>query len=592
MAAPLVLGIDLGTTNTCVAVLEGDRARVVETADGTTTMPSALALGPEAQWLVGASALRQRATRAKETVVGAKRLLGRPAEDIPLLQKDYPFELVPHGGSVGVRLGGVLYSVPELSAVVLENVRQRAEAVLGQSVKDCVITVPAYFNERQRQATRDAGLIAGFRVLKILSEPTAAAVAYGSGRGANKRILVFDLGGGTFDVTIIEAVEKRFRVLATGGDTRLGGQDFDRLLVDVLAADFQKQTGVDPRTVPASLGRLQEAAERSKCELSTTVQSLVNLPFLAIVEGQPRHLERQLNRALLEQLAQPLIARCLETVKKTIAEAKVQLSQIDEVLFVGGMTRMPKIAEEVTKSTGKPPSKAINPDEAVAMGAALVGSWIAEEKAGELIDVVPLPLGLTLAGNKMGVLIEKNTPLPATAAKLYTTSKDAQTKIKIHVRQGESEEAKGNALLGAFNLLLAEPQPKGKPQIEVTFELDANGILAVTAEEKGAGKRGKVLIRPQADYGAGVEEDFQQATEHAAEFIKAKADLVQVERLFAGLGHGLAPADRARIDEKLRALRAAILAEKLEETRRLLPEVMALGEAHVARLRAGGTSAG
>ncbi|MEW6777369.1 MAG: Hsp70 family protein [Bdellovibrionota bacterium] len=584
----IVLGIDLGTTNTCIAVMEGDKPRILETAEGLTTMPSALALGPEGQWLIGSAAVRQRVAKPRDTLVGAKRLLGRPAEDVATLQKDYAFELAPLKGSVGVRVGGQEYSVPELSAIVLQHVKTRAEQVMGETIKDAVITVPAYFNERQRQATRDAGLIAGLRVLKVLSEPTAAAVAYGMGRGEGKRVLVFDLGGGTFDVTIIEVQGKKFKVLATGGNTRLGGQDFDKALVDYLAAEFEKEHKVDPRKSPESLSRLQEAAEKTKCELSTTVQSLVNLPFLAVVGTEPKHLQKQVNRALFEQLTQGLVAGCIATAQKVLKDAGLDIKKIDEVLLVGGQTRMPKIQEEVTKFAGKPPSKAINADEAVAAGAAAVGAWIAEEKAGDLIDVLPLPMGLTLAGGKMGVLIGKNTPLPAKTSKQYTTSKDAQTKIKIHVRQGESENANENVILGAFNLLLADAQPKGKPKIEVTFELDPNGILQVTAEELGAGRRGKVLIRPQQDYGsAGVEEDFQAAQQSTADLAKAKKELEAVERLFADLGRGLSATDRAQVDEKLRSLRSAILAGDKAGAFKLLPEVMALGQAHMERLRSG-----
>ncbi|MCB0218408.1 MAG: Hsp70 family protein [Chrysiogenetes bacterium] len=586
--ASVVLGIDLGTTNTCVAVWEAGKPRVISSVDGTNTIPSAVALTDSGEWLVGSAALRQRVAKPTRTVTEAKRLLGRGADEIARLQPIYPFTLAPHKGNVGVKIGEKEYSIPELSAVVLDHVKERAEKVLGVPIKEAVITVPAHFNERQRQATRDAGLIAGLKVRKIISEPTAAAVAYGMGRGEGKKVLVFDLGGGTFDVTVIHVKDKSFKVLATGGDAKLGGADFDTLLVDFLVDQFIKQhPGVDPRQVPESLSRLQEAAEKAKCELSTTVQSPINLPFIAVVNGQPAHLETTVNRAFFEQLAHPLIARCITAMKNTLGDAKLKFMDINEVLLVGGMTRMPKIAAEVQTLTGKPPSKGINPDEAVAVGAATVGQWIAEDAKQELIDVVPLPLGLTLSGGRFGVLVQKNTPLPVKVTKPYTTSKDKQRKIKIHVRQGESEEAKENILLGAFNLILADEQPKGKPKIEVTFELDKDGILNVTAEDKQAGKRGKVLIRPQEDEAIGIEEEIRKAEVDTAAFDKAKKELAAVEGLFAQLGGGISGAERADIDGKLRALRSAIVEQNLPEVNKLLPEVTQLGAAHMAKLRGG-----
>lgn len=589
---PVVLGIDLGTTNTCMAFVEGGRPRLVQQADGTNTVPSAVAVGSDVgDWLVGHTALRQRVAKPGQTIVGAKRLIGRTADEVQRLQSEYAFKLVGHKGSVGIDIQQNIFSVPEISAVVLEDQRQRAEDVIGQKIRDVVIAVPAHFNERQRQATRDAGLIAGLRVVKIISEPTAAAVAYGLGRGEGKRVLVFDLGGGTFDVTVIEVEGKKFQVRATGGDARLGGQDFDKLLVDYLADQFIQKHGEDPRAEPQSLSRLQEAAEKAKCELTTAFESPVNLPFLYQVNGQPAHLEATISRGLLEQLAQPLIARTIKATKQTLEDAGLKISEIDEVLLVGGMTRMPKIQQEVARLTGKEPSKAINPDEAVAIGAGVVGQWISEEAAGKLIDVVPLPLGLTLAGHKMGVLIEKNTPLPARATKQYTTSRDEQQKIKVHVRQGESENAKENVLLGAFNLLLADAQPKGKPRIDVTFELDENGILHVTAEETGAGRRGRVMIRPQSDYG-GVEEDFAAAQQKAAAFDKARKQLAQVEALFDQLGRLLSSAERSAVESKLRTLRSAILSEDVETSRRLLPEVNQLATSYMERLRSGSAAGG
>lgn len=586
--ASVVLGIDLGTTNTCVAVWEGDKPRVISSVDGTNTIPSAVALTDSGEWLVGPAALRQRVAKPTRTVTEGKRLLGRGADEITKLQPLYPFELTPHKGNVGVKIDGKEYSIPELSAVVLDHVKDRAEKVMGTAITEAVITVPAHFNERQRQATRDAGLIAGLKVRKIISEPTAAAVAYGMGRGEGKKVLVFDLGGGTFDVTVIEVKGKSFKVLATGGDAKLGGADFDTLLVNFLADQFKKDhPGTDPREVPESLSRLQEAAEKAKCELSTTIQSPINLPFIAVVDGRPAHLETTVNRAFFEQLSGPLIARCLAAMKGTLTEAKLKFGQIGEVLLVGGMTRMPKVAAEVQSLTGKPPSKGINPDEAVAMGAATVGQWITEDAGEQLIDVVPLPLGLTLSGGRFGELVKKNTPLPVKVTKPYTTSKDKQRKIKIHVRQGESENAKENVLLGAFNLLLADEQPKGKPKVEVTFELDRDGILNVTAEDKRAGKRGKVLIRPQEDEAIGIEEEIRRAEVNTAAFEKAKKELAAVESLFKQLGGNLSAAERADVDEKMRALRSAIVEQNLPEVSKLLPQVTELGNQHMAKLRGG-----
>jgi molecular chaperone DnaK len=605
-----VIGIDLGTTNSCVAVMEGKTAKVIENSEGARTTPSQVAFTEPGERLVGQAAKRQAVTNPENTFYGIKRLIGRRFTD-PMVKKEMdlvPFKILPgENGDAWVESRGKKYAPSQIAAFVLQKMKETAEAYLGETVTEAVITVPAYFNDSQRQATKDAGRIAGLEVLRIINEPTAAALAYGLERKGQGTIAVYDLGGGTFDISVLEIGDGVFEVKSTNGDTFLGGEDFDKRVIDYLADEFKKEQGIDLRSDRLALQRLKEAAEKAKIELSSSMQTEVNLPFITADQHGPKHLNIKLTRAKLEALVDDLIQRTIEPCRNAIKDAGLKASEINEVILVGGMTRMPKVIEAVKQFFGKEPNRSVNPDEVVAVGAAIqAGVLKGEVKDVLLLDVTPLSLGIETLGGVFTRLIDRNTTIPTKKSQIFSTAEDSQTAVTIRVFQGEREMAADNKLLGQFDLVGIPPAPRGVPQVEVTFDIDANGIVSVQAKDKATGKEQQIRIQASGGLSdADVDKMVKDAELHAEED-KKRRELVEArnqaealvhttERTLKEAGDKIAAGERESVEAAIRDLKTATAGEDVGQirarTETLAQASMKIGEA-MYKAQHGGAAAG
>jgi len=593
-----VIGIDLGTTNSCVAVMDGKDAKVIENAEGARTTPSIVAFTPDGERLVGQPAKRQAVTNPENTVFAVKRLIGRRYDD-PVTEKDkklVPYKIVKgDNGDAWVEAGARKQSPSQISAMILQKMKETAEAYLGEKVEKAVITVPAYFNDAQRQATKDAGKIAGLEVLRIINEPTAAALAYGLDKKEGKTIAVYDLGGGTFDISVLEIGDGVFEVKSTNGDTFLGGEDFDMRLVEYLANEFKKDQGIDLKNDKLALQRLKEAAEKAKIELSSASQTEINLPFITADQTGPKHLTMKLTRAKFEQLVDDLVQRTIDPCKAALKDAGLKAAEIDEVVLVGGMTRMPKIQEIVKQFFGKEPHKGVNPDEVVAIGAAIqAGVLQGDVKDVLLLDVTPLSLGIETLGGVFTRLIDRNTTIPTKKSQVFSTAEDSQSAVTIRVFQGEREMAADNKLLGQFDLVGIPPAPRGVPQIEVTFDIDANGIVNVSAKDKGTGKEHQIRIQASGGLSDADIEKMVKDAEANAESDKKRRALVEARNQAESLVHSsekslkeyggkVSEADRTAIADAISALKTAAEGDDVEEinsrSQALAEASMKLGQA-------------
>ena len=605
-----VLGIDLGTTNSCMAIMEGGKPVVIPNAEGGRTTPSIVAFTKSGERLVGQAAKRQAITNPKNTVFSIKRFMGRKYDEVQHEIDLVPYEVVKApNGDAHVKIGDKVYSPPEISAMILQKLRADAEAYLGEKITQAVITVPAYFNDSQRQATKDAGRIAGLEVLRIINEPTAASLAYGMDKKKDEKIAVYDLGGGTFDISILEIGEGVFEVKATNGDTHLGGDDFDQRIIDWLVAEFKRDQGIDLSQDPMALQRLKEAAEKAKCELSTAQETEINLPFITADASGPKHLNYRLSRAKLEQLVADLIDRTRQPVMACLEDAKLAATDINEVILVGGQTRMPKVQDLVRSIFGRDPHKGVNPDEVVAVGAAVQGAVLkGEVKDVLLLDVTPLTLGIETEGGVFTPLIPRNTTIPTRKSEIFSTAADNQTSVEIHVLQGERPMAADNKTIGRFHLDGIPPAPRGVPQIEVTFDIDANGILNVSAKDLGTGKEQKITITASSGL---TEEEIQrmikEAELHAEEDRKRKeqaetrnradALVYETEKFMREQGDKIAGDAKSRLESAVARLKEALknndyaaMRSGIDELNRVMQDASADLYAKARAQQAGGTS--
>ena len=594
-----VIGIDLGTTNSCVAIMDGKEPKVIENVEGSRTTPSMVAFAENNEQLVGQSAKRQAVTNPEKTLFAIKRLVGRRMDD-PSVKKDsdvLPYKIVAgENDDAWVLIDDKKYSPSQISAMILQKMKETAEKFLGKPVNEAVITVPAYFNDAQRQATKDAGKIAGLDVKRIINEPTAAALAYGLDKKKTGTVAVYDLGGGTFDVSVLEIGDGVFEVKATNGDTKLGGEDFDNVLIDYFASEFKKEQSIDLKTDKLALQRLKEAAEKAKIELSTTPQTEVNLPFITADASGPKHLNIKLSRSKFETLVSDLIDRSIEPCKKALKDAGLSAGEIDDVILVGGMTRMPKVIEAVKNFFGKEPNRSVNPDEVVALGAAVQGGVLSGDvKDVLLLDVTPLSLGIETLGGVFTKLIEKNTTIPTNKSQIFSTADDNQSAVTIRVFQGERQIASDNKLLGQFDLVGIPPAPKGSPQIEVTFDIDANGIVKVSAKDKATGKEHQIQIKASGGLSDEEIDKMVKDAEANADADKKKLETIEArnnadsiihstEKSLKEHGSKIPKEDKEKIEKSLEALKNALKDEKIDtkvlkdKTDSLIQDSMKLGE--------------